>query len=172
MSAALAPTAQDRSPWSWFRKLARASAPEIYGVYEYNVFSVGSGTITAQLTDTTQPAPSVVNIPIRPGIAGATTVPAINTLCLVVFANGDRTKPRVISYDATAAQSLKLDAATVSVGPSPTDFAALATKVNAINALIETHVHTGVQTGGGSSGPSPTLSSLPSVSSATVKVSP
>lgn len=112
MSAIAPPTLQDRSPFALFRKIARASVPELWGVYEYSVFSASAANgIQATLTDPSQGVPSVVNIPIRPGIAGATTVPAAGSICYVAFANGDRSKPVAIAYDATESTSLILNPA-------------------------------------------------------------
>lgn len=132
MSAVLAPTTQDRSAFRWFRALARAANPELWGVYEYSVFSTSGSTIQANLTDPTQPPPSVVNVPIRPGIAGAKTVPANGSLCYVAFANGDRSKPVVIAFDTTRSVSLDVESAGIVLNASGA--AGSARKGDAVNA--------------------------------------
>jgi hypothetical protein len=72
----------------------------------------GHNTVQATKTDPGQFVPDVVDIPMRPGIAGATTSPNAGSLVYVSFANGDRSKPVVIAYDSNAAQSLTMNVGT------------------------------------------------------------
>lgn len=72
-------------------------------------------------------------------------------------------------------QRIEIDAAFISLGPGATDFAAMASKVDtAISNLVtwaNTHVHTGVTTGPGSSGtPGTPIAGQASVASGLVKL--
>lgn len=74
----------------------------------------------------------------------------------------------VIGPDGKVAQ-IVFDGSTISLGAGSTDHVALASKVDACMTAIATHVHTGVTTGPGSSGTSPTLTTLPATGSALIK---
>ena len=145
MTLAKAPTTADRSAWAWMRRLARAATPELWGLYEYVVTSaVLNGGIEATATDTSLPIPSQVHIPIRPGIPGADVVPAGGSLCYVAFANGDRSKPIVHSFDSTEAQSVAIAATSLTLGASPTQSEALgdvvSTQLASVKGIVDAMV--------------------------------
>jgi hypothetical protein len=102
------------SLWRAFRKLVRAELPTVayLAVYEYTVFAVLAGTMTAHRSDPTLPIPDVVAIPIRSGIPGATVVASPGSSVYVFFANGDPSRPRVLAYDNSAAASVGFDCST------------------------------------------------------------
>jgi hypothetical protein len=109
----VSPTGLD-ALWRSFRKLVRAELPNLtfYGIYEYSVFFVFGGGVTARRTDSTLPVPDVVQIPIRTGIPGASVTPTKDAKIYVMFANGDPSKPLIHSYDSTFADNVTFDEGT------------------------------------------------------------
>lgn len=77
-----------------------------------------------------------------------------------------------LGKDGSNAQ-IHVTSAEIRLGKAATDAVALASKVDAIASALVSHVHSGVTSGPGSSGPSPGLASIPtSTGSALVKVRP
>lgn len=125
------------------------------------------GTLQVKPDATT--VPPMAGVPIRPGFPGTTlTVPA-GARCFVRFADGDPSRPEVVGWETATALTLAVVGATGSA-----DYVALAASVkselDAIQSQLDSidstltawdvtfkaHVHTGVTTGPGSSGPTVT----------------
>lgn len=91
--------------------------------------------------------PGLQGVPLRLGIPEATAQVALGSRVLVGFENGDPAKPYAAAWDAASLTTL-----TIGGGA---DYVALATLVKAelqaIRTAFNTHVHSGVTTGPGSS---------------------
>lgn len=103
-----------------FRALVRAEmARSTYaGCFEYSVSAATATTFDGRSTATTA-LPDLVGVPTRVGLAGAAFTPAVGSLVLVEFVNGDPTRPVVVSYDAQAPAGMAIDSTgTMTVGAS------------------------------------------------------
>jgi hypothetical protein len=108
---------------SAFRELVRAELPQLLylGVWEYSVTSATSSTFSGRATSTSFPLPDLVDVAMRPGIAGATFTPAVGSLVLVTFANANPARPVVVAWDATVPTGTEIDSdGVVKLGESAT----------------------------------------------------
>jgi hypothetical protein len=104
------------------RELVEDLAPDTTyaGLWEYAVQNVNGGTIDAlATTESVLAAPfslpqHVTGVPMRAGIAGIACKPAVGSMCYVAFANGDPSKPVIVAFDTTTAQSITMQAGTQS----------------------------------------------------------
>jgi hypothetical protein len=101
--------------WSAFRRLVVATFPSLrfFAPWEYVVAEIDGGNIKAAPSDTTSGMPDVV-MPVR-SVAGMTVVPAVGSLVIVAFANGDPSRPRAVAFDETPATSVSLSATSTAV---------------------------------------------------------
>jgi len=78
-------------------------ARSLFGVYEYVVQPSSSGnTVDIVPADTSTGAPNISGLVIWMGVPGSTCTPFPGSHLAVVFLDGNRAKPRVIAFDATA----------------------------------------------------------------------
>ena len=99
------------------RELVEDLAPDAtyYGSWEYAVQSTDGINTSCKPTATAVlaapfPLPThVTGVVMRPGLPGCKVKPAIGSLCYVTFANGDPSRPMIVSYDSTPAQSLGIN---------------------------------------------------------------
>lgn len=160
------------------RELVRAevrTALSFSGLCEYRVVTSpgagGDNTIDAVPVDQQAGLPPVQGVSVRTGLPGGTVQVAQNALVALAFLDQNPSKPFFVgAFDSTGALVISIDVNLIKLGANPTTFAALASKVDACMTAIKTHVHSGVTTGAGSSGPSPTLTSLPATGSAVVAI--
>ncbi len=98
-----------------FRALVREEFPRLtfLAVYEFSVQGVSSLKLTADLspTDTTLGLPSMVSVPLRLPLVGATL--ALGTKCIVAFINGDPSRPFVLSADSSTEHVVTTEALVV-----------------------------------------------------------
>jgi hypothetical protein len=109
-----------------FRALVKTELPDttFQGVYEYSVHATDGTTVDATPTSSGSSLPEITKVTLRSGLAGCTSTPAIGSLLVVAFLNGDQGKPFVVGgYDGTTAQSVVLGGP----GASPLTPAAWAT---------------------------------------------
>jgi hypothetical protein len=106
----LEPTVQDRMLRVLFA-LVRAQFPRLTYAFpwEYVVQQTDGQTVDATPLDPSIPLPEVVGAPLASSIIGENVTPAIGSICTIIFANGDPTKPRVVGGDyTTIPQSINL----------------------------------------------------------------
>lgn len=99
--------------------LAVAALPHVrhLGLYEYRVVTVDAGDyLSLQATDADAGVPDLARVAMRPGIGGSTTTPALGSLVLVAFINGDAARPVVVSFDDSTPTTAALDATSVRLG--------------------------------------------------------
>lgn len=123
--AAIAPTTLDRL-MAYFRMLVRAEMPKLtfLGCYEYAVQAVESlqladGTIASYSitpTDSSLPLPGSKGIPLRLPCKTATL--AVGQLVLIIFVNGDQSRPAIISSAPTPTNMVIDASALLKLGPS------------------------------------------------------
>lgn len=104
MSAIVDPTQNGRL-LTWFRALVRSEFPRLVylGTYEYIVQSATATTVSARPADTTLTLPELAGVPIRLpiGTLDANLLPSFGQKCLIMFVNGDPTRPAMVSFDQT-----------------------------------------------------------------------
>jgi hypothetical protein len=94
-------------------------------------------------------------VPVLLGVPGSVQVPA-GARCTVLWEGGDPTKPRALLFSTTALSLLMIGGGAQFVALAnlcDARFDAIESKINSMVTGINSHVHTGVTTGGGSSGP-------------------
>jgi len=143
-----------------------------YVRWEFRVLSVSPGPpvlISASAVNGACPFPSPIsNITLWPGPCGCYAIPPVGSLVLLEFHEGSETKPSIAGLDPSNPPIL----ITLGAGTDPIAMSALVSSQLAnIATALETHVHTGVQTGVGTSGtaapvytPGSVASTLPVVS--------
>ncbi len=147
------------------RSLIRAEVPSLSysGVWEYTIASATSTTVDAVPTDIRMPP--VANCPMMPGLIGEVVTPTPGSKCRIVFVNGDPSRAECIGIDGPPSLA-KLGGGV--------DFVALSALVSAqltgIAAALAAHVHSGVTTGVGVTGPAAPIYTPGSVASTIVKV--
>lgn len=109
------------------------------------------------------------------GVPGTVTVP-VGARCVLKFEGGDPQDPFVSAFGGGDLTELHIGGGTQYVALAnlcDSRFSAIESKINAMVTAINSHVHTGVTTGGGSSGPpaapQPSLSSGNSVAASKLK---
>lgn len=111
-------------------------------VYTYRVVKQGvDGRVQLQAVNKIDGVPDTLPLSVWAGIPGLTTKTkyTLGTLVEVHFANGDPSKPRVVSFDPTPPAEIHLDAVTLlELGAGATSYAAQATLVDAINTAAST----------------------------------
>lgn len=142
--------------------LSRHQSAAIYGKYRYRVVKMATGRVELQAVSAASGLPDVIPVSIVPGVAGAKMDLAPSSIVLVEFVEGDPTKPIVTAFEDQTPTGLSFSvAATLRLGSSSASQGAILGTSHKLWA--DTHTHTGVQTGGGTSGPpsspSPALSS-------------
>lgn len=114
------------------KAIIRAQFPNhsYLGVFEYQVQSVdGTDTLDGSPVDTTVPLPALSKVPLRSGLAGEKVKALVGSRCLVMFVNGDPSRPIIVGVDPTPL-TVDLDATlTVDIGKS-------ATKVNLAGGVL------------------------------------
>lgn len=98
------------------RRIIQTTLPAIkfLAPWEYRVELVNpDGTCELTVTDTTSGMPDLRAITTRSGVPGATVKPAVGSLCVVAFVNGDPQRPRVMGgYDTASSQGVTIDTGT------------------------------------------------------------
>jgi len=104
------PATTDRLLRSIFA-LVRAQFPRYTYAFpwEYVVQNTDGETVDATPLDPSIPLPEVVGAPLASSIIGENVTPAIGSVCTIVFADGNPTKPRVVGGDyLTVPQLIKI----------------------------------------------------------------
>jgi hypothetical protein len=94
-------------------------------------------------------------VPILLGVPGSVQVPS-GARCTVLWESGDPTKPRALLFSTAALSLLMIGGGAQFVALAnlcDSRFDAIESKINSMVTAINSHIHTGVTTGGGSSGP-------------------
>ena len=97
------PTIDDRV-LAAFRALVKLQFPQLpyLAAWEYRVHSVDAdGRVELLPTSTTQPFQELPPVTMRPSNAGETATPAVGSACIVMFVNGDPSRPMVTFGDPT-----------------------------------------------------------------------
>jgi hypothetical protein len=83
--------------WLAFRTLVRGELAELrfMGAYRYVVRGSALGTVDAEPASQTLGLPSLLRVPVLPGVLGEQIVATVGASCVVVFLDGDPTLPRV-----------------------------------------------------------------------------
>jgi len=99
------------------RKLIRSEFPNYsyMGVYEYAIQSAQKMVVDADPTDTTIGLPSIMKLPLKSSILGEEVEPIVGKLIYIMFANGRRTKPIVISCEPSN-KTIEFDALSIKIG--------------------------------------------------------
>lgn len=88
-------------------------------LWRYSVEEVTETSFSGRRLSPLCPFDDVVKIPLMPGIAGAGVKPAIGSVALVAFLDGDASQPRCVGWDQAVPQSVTVDASTkLRAGPS------------------------------------------------------
>lgn len=107
----------------------------------YNVKAYAAGppaTVDLEIADKRSGWPSLLRIPMQPGIMGEIVQPALEKAAVVAFLNGDPTLPKVVSV-AGKPVNIELDVETLIKLGGGAQFVALANKVDAIvDAIVNT----------------------------------
>ena len=92
------PTPLDRM-WQAVRQLVRGELDELrfLGAYTYVVRGSALGTVDAEPATTTLGLPSLLRVPMLSGVTGDTAIATSGQECVIVFLDGDPTRPRVLS---------------------------------------------------------------------------
>lgn len=111
------PTDLDRL-LSSFRKLVRAEFPQLtfMGIWEYAVEGVGTNTIDCSPTDTAIPLPTLSKVPLRASILGNTVTPTVGARAIIIFLNGDPTKPVCVGVDGPPVVATVAASGTLNLG--------------------------------------------------------
>ena len=102
------------------RDLVESLAPDVTysGVWEYAVQDTNGTTVSCSPTASSIlaapfPLPQhVTGVTMRPGVAGTSMKPAKGSIVYLAFANGDPSRPVILAYDTTGAQSVGFNAGT------------------------------------------------------------
>ena len=95
-----------------------APDPTYSGVWEYAVQDTDGKVVSCNPTTATVlaapfPLPThVTGVVMRPGLPGCSVKPGVGSLVYVTFANGDPSRPLILSYDTNSAQSVGFDCGT------------------------------------------------------------
>lgn len=155
----LQPTLDDRLLAS-LRALIRAEFPTatfLGGLYEFVVTATDGTTLDGTPTDPSLPLPPLNKIPIGSLAEGGVSKPAIGTMCLVEFVNGDPSRP-VVSHIDPMVQTATLDAGqVVNIGPTavnpvrigPGPYQSAARVGDSIQIFFPIGLFTGTVTSGG-----------------------
>jgi hypothetical protein len=135
------PTPLDRM-WLAFRQLVRGELDELrfLGAYTYVVRGSVLGTVDAEPATTTLGLPSLLRVRMLSGVTGDTAIATSGQECVIVFLDGDPTRPRVLSIAG-------VEEARIAGGTSLVALASL------VASELATHTHTGVTAGAGVTGP-------------------
>lgn len=107
------PTVLDRLMRS-VRAIIKAEVARLLflGPYEYTVQGTDGTTADIAPVDPATGLPAITKVPLYSGACGGHMKAAIGSVCVVVFLNGDRTKPRILGFDQAGAQNVTLDTGT------------------------------------------------------------
>ncbi len=85
-----------------YRRIVRALFPTLAyaGSWEYRVVTQTGKRLNLQPARVASGMPNLANVPMRPGIPGADCKVQLGELVLVVFADGDPSRPCVVAHDA------------------------------------------------------------------------
>lgn len=92
------PTILDRM-WASFRALVRAELAELgyLGAYAYEVRGSSLGFVDVEPATTTAGLPSLLRVPVMPGLLAETVTAASGAQAVVMFIGGDPTRPVCVS---------------------------------------------------------------------------
>lgn len=79
-------------------------------VWSYSVEAATETSFSGRAVSPDCPFADMPEIPIMPGIAGAGVRPAVGSIALVAFVDGDPAKPRVVGWDQQVPESITIDA--------------------------------------------------------------
>lgn len=141
-----------------FSRAVRASSSgEIFGKWRYRVVRMNGARVNLQVVSTRAGLPNLLPLSMFPGMAGFHAELAQGAEVLVEFAEGKRTQPIITAFAGKDGAgfipvSVVHDIITeMKLGAGATQFVALANKVvtelNAVRALVGSHVHAVTVTG-------------------------
>jgi hypothetical protein len=143
----------------------------LHGVYDYRVARLSADRVELQAIDRALGLPDLGPTPMFQGVAGAHATLALGAEVLVQFVNGDRARPVVTGFVGKGGPGFA--PTRIDFGDAPTDFVALASKVltelQAIRTWANSHTHSGVITGAGTTGTATPMSAPSSVASSLVR---
>jgi hypothetical protein len=84
-----------------FRRMVEALFPwlKFLGTWEYRVVTLEGNRVNLQSVRASSGMPDLRRVKIRPGVPGCYGKPSLGSMCLVTFANADRTRPVILSFD-------------------------------------------------------------------------
>lgn len=153
--------------------IAGLNEPAFERVYWYRVSTQGTdGRLRLQAMTKASGIPDTLPLRVWPGIPGFSAKYKLGSEVAVYFLNGDRTQPRVFSFDGVAPLELTIDAETVlKLGAAATLLVALADKVQTnLDAVNDALTTTGLPVTGGGGGTAKLANSINFVSMAAQKV--
>lgn len=143
------------------RIVQRATDGRLHGLYRYRVVRLSVDRLELQAVRPAAGLPDVLPISMWPGVAGSHSEPAAGAHVLVQFIEGDRRLPIVTGFagkDGTGwtPTNQTFDVATLmKLGANASNFVALANlvkdRIDSLQEAHDTHKHTGVTAGTGSS---------------------
>lgn len=85
------------------------SSLALFGLWEFSVSSATETSFSGRPTaEDLCPVPDLPDVPLMPGVAGTKIKPAVGSRVLVAFVNGDRSRPHVVAWDQTTAETIGL----------------------------------------------------------------
>lgn len=158
------------------RRIVRSEFPKMtfLGSYEYSIQSVNVDLIDISPTDTTVGLPSLASVPMNPGLLGEVVTPTSGKSVVVIFLNGNPSRPVIIGIVGPNDKSSITVTGDFSIIPGgllkvagASDFVALGSPTNSnfssLKTWADTHIHpTGVGPSGPPAAPSPTPSDVKS----------
>jgi hypothetical protein len=105
--------------------------------YEFRVVTQSGERLNLQPARVASGMSDLENVPVRPGVAGFKSEVALGELVLVVFADGDPSRPQVIAHDHADAPGWLPTLTQFGDG----DFLAKKSAIDAIQQALDTHSH-------------------------------
>lgn len=87
-----------------FRELVRACLPQLalLGLWEYRVESISSGSVVCSPVNASIGLPGAITAQIVPSVLGERVTPAIGSIVILAFVNGDAGRPVVVGGDPSS----------------------------------------------------------------------
>ena len=162
---------QDRMKAS-FWALVKAAIPRVdyYALRVARVVKQSKDLTTVDLVPDDPRFPSMAGVPLRV-TPGSSIQLGNSSTVLFGFSEGDPARPfAVILAGGDTPKTITIRADQIVLGGDGAEPAAKGATLQTFLTAIGTHVHSGVTTGGGVSGPSPALATVPDIRASNVEV--